>query len=167
MSQSCQLHSIYKIHRDLRQILSKHKFSKCSIQIKTQDMSIHHYPVLKQVNVNCMSTEEASSPLGCFVSSVGLSGSYSIILSDILLSVLLWIENATLNIKLLKKSNEMFKPGQNALVLILSLWNKAFIYCNEIVFEHEINLELYPKFHPNVSICILPQHLFWDRIWNR
>lgn len=45
----------------------------------------------------------------------------------------------------------MLKPGQNALALILSLWNKAFIYFNEIFFENKINLELYPKFQPNVN----------------
>lgn len=45
----------------------------------------------------------------------------------------------------------MLKPGQNALVPILSLWNKAFIYFNEIFFENKTNLELYPKLHPNVN----------------
>lgn len=33
----------------------------------------------------------------------------------------------------------MLKPGQNTLVLILSLWNKAFIYFNEIFFENKIS----------------------------
>ena len=120
------------------------------------------------VNVDSMSTEKTLSPLRWFVSfSVDLSWCYSIILSDIPLSVLLYLENATLNIKLFKKPNEMLKPGQNALVLIFSLWNKAFIYFNKIFFEKKINLELYPKFHPNVNKCISLEHSFWDRIWNR
>lgn len=107
------------------------------------------------VNIDSMSTEKPFSPLGWFVwFSVDLSWCYSIILSDIPLSVLLYLENATLNIKLFKKPNEMLKPGQNALVLIFSLWNKAFIYFNEIFFEKKINLGLYPKFHPNVNKCI-------------
>lgn len=120
------------------------------------------------VNVDSMSTGKPPSPLGWFVSlSVDSSWCYSIILTDIPLSVLLYLENATLNIKLLKKPNEMLKPGQNALVLILSLWNKAFIYFNKIFFEKKINLELYPKFHPNVKKYISPEHSFWDRIWSR
>ena len=47
MSQSCQLHYIYKIHRDLGQILSNHKFPKSSVQRKTQAMSTHDYLALK------------------------------------------------------------------------------------------------------------------------
>lgn len=74
------------------------------------------------VNVEFTSTGKSYFPPGCFISLlVNFSHCYPIILLDITLSVKLYLENATLNIKLLKKPDEMLKPGQNELVLILFL----------------------------------------------
>lgn len=132
-------------------------------QIKTTSHKHSQLPVSEtMVNVDSMSTEKPLSPFGWFVSlSVDLSCCYSIILSAIPFSVLLYLANATLNIKLLKKPNEMLKPGQNALVLILfetkplSFWMKSSLKI-KLTYSYILSFTLtwISTFHQNIHLGI-------------